>query len=185
MSAQRVQERSSRSRVRITLQELFSIWLGGRVTPPREICILLLLSFLPFPLIAIILIILFSFSSFLGNCGLFLICFCVVSVAFFPLLLFFFEIRCNIFIPLFVYILADLKNPDITISFEKGIWNNFGNYMGIFLRASSENLLADIVVQGRKTSGRKRLLTIPVAETIDGEIQRTAERHIHSFYGLH
>ena len=104
---------------------------------------------------------------------------------FFSVVVVFFEIRCNIFIPLFVYILADLKNPDITISFEKGIWNNFGNYMGIFLRASSENLLADIVVQGRKTSGTKRLLTIPVAETIDGEIQRTAERHIQSFYGLH
>ena len=36
VGAQRVQERSSRSRVRITLQELFSIWLGGRITSPRE-----------------------------------------------------------------------------------------------------------------------------------------------------
>ena len=35
VGAQRVQERSSRSRVRITLQELFSIWLGGRITSPR------------------------------------------------------------------------------------------------------------------------------------------------------
>ena len=35
MGAQRVHERSSRSRVRITLQELFSIWLGGRITSPR------------------------------------------------------------------------------------------------------------------------------------------------------
>ena len=33
--AQRVQVRSSRSRVRITLQELFLIWLGGRITSPR------------------------------------------------------------------------------------------------------------------------------------------------------
>ena len=30
-----IHERSSRSRVRITLQELFSIWLGGRITSPR------------------------------------------------------------------------------------------------------------------------------------------------------
>ena len=35
VSAQRVQVRSSRSRVRITLQELFLIWLGGRITSPR------------------------------------------------------------------------------------------------------------------------------------------------------
>ena len=35
VGAQRVQERSSRSRVRITLQELFLIWLGGRITSPR------------------------------------------------------------------------------------------------------------------------------------------------------
>ena len=35
VGAQRVQVRSSRSRVRITLQELFLIWLGGRITSPR------------------------------------------------------------------------------------------------------------------------------------------------------
>ena len=35
MGAQRVHERSSRSWVRITLKELFSIWLGGRITSPR------------------------------------------------------------------------------------------------------------------------------------------------------
>ena len=105
----------------------------------------------------------------------------VAFFRFFLFLFFFLEIRCNIFIPLYVNILADPKNSDITISFERGIWNICGNYKGISLWASSENLLADIVVQGRKTSGRKRLLTIPVAQTINGEIQRTAERHIHSF----
>ena len=35
VGAQREQVRSSRSRVRITLQELFFIWLGGRITSPR------------------------------------------------------------------------------------------------------------------------------------------------------
>ena len=35
VGAQRVHVRSSRSRVRITLQELFLIWLGGRITSPR------------------------------------------------------------------------------------------------------------------------------------------------------
>ena len=35
VGAQRMQVRSSRSRVRITLQELFLIWLGGRITSPR------------------------------------------------------------------------------------------------------------------------------------------------------
>ena len=35
VGAQREQVRSSRSRVRITLQELFLIWLGGRITSPR------------------------------------------------------------------------------------------------------------------------------------------------------
>ena len=56
-----------------------------------------------------------------------------VSCFFSVVVVFFFEIRFNIFISLYVNILADLKNPDITISFEKGIWNNFGNYRGIFL----------------------------------------------------
>ena len=102
----------------------------------------------------------------------------VVFFRFF-LFIYFLEIRWNIFIPLYVNILADPKNSDITISFERGIWNICGNYKGISLWTSPENLLADIVVQGRKTSGRKRLLTILVAETIDGEIQRTAERHEH------
>ena len=37
-------------------------WLGGRVTPPREIRILFLLSFLLFPLIIIISIFFFPFS---------------------------------------------------------------------------------------------------------------------------
>ena len=35
VGAQRVQVRSSRSRVRIMLWELFLIWLGGRITSPR------------------------------------------------------------------------------------------------------------------------------------------------------
>ena len=33
--AQRIQRRSSESGVRITLQRLFSIWLGGRIISPR------------------------------------------------------------------------------------------------------------------------------------------------------
>ena len=35
VGAHRVKERSLRPRVRITLQELFLIWLGGRITSPR------------------------------------------------------------------------------------------------------------------------------------------------------
>ena len=52
VSAQRVQVRSSGSKN----------WLGGRVTPPRGIRILFLLSFLLFPLIIIISIFFFPFS---------------------------------------------------------------------------------------------------------------------------
>ena len=75
VGAHRVKERSSRPWVRITLQELFLIWLGGRIASPRvwfgacgqgvtlklawgpsnfspwNICILFLLSFLLFPLL--------------------------------------------------------------------------------------------------------------------------------------
>ena len=57
---------------------------------------------------------------------------CFFSVLFIYLFIFL-EIRCNIFILLYVNILADLKNSNITISFERGIWNICGNYEGISL----------------------------------------------------
>ena len=64
VGAQRVQVRSSRSRIRITLSELSSIWLGGRGTPPHILHFVFTVFFYFFSLLSWFLSSFFLFPTF-------------------------------------------------------------------------------------------------------------------------